>query len=624
MEQLLSHPKPSLTSKAHTLQSLFIRNLPEDPIYTERLQEEFALIDRNNFTKVFLQVRTILELSKDIPHIIRGSAGSSLVCYLLGITSIDPIKNGIELARFMNTARQDLPDIDIDVPYNRRDELYKRIAAAYPKMVARISNHILYRSKTAIRQALREEGIKQPPKNFNLEKIVPDKIKRQKILTHAFSLIGSQRATSKHCGGIVIFEEEGEVPENLIYKPQTLDDLAQIKLNKDETEDAGYIKIDLLSNRGIAQLTEISDTDLLDYPRRDLRTECLFARGDNIGITFAESRGMYKILVEMAPQSIIEIAIALALIRPAAAAEGRKADFLKMWKARLNLSDPLRRPILFDDDAIAIIRSAIHCTPAEADQWRKVFAKSNHLKINDFKRLLVKNGHTVDFIESVLDDLHQLSKYSFCKSHALSYAQLVWALAYWKANSPHDFWVATLNHCQSEYRPWVHKREARNSGLLLPRAEPPYRLGKRNGNPAIIPVEDQNQCVLLKDENPLQILADMSKYHTWFGAEFLPNCHMTKEQMTLDGKVIVSFCGIIATGRVTKTDPKNPVTLVTIGIENRRYIDIVYKGEHYEILRYTGVTGKGYYNHNNNHIHTIETIEAIKISGISIRTLLGL
>lgn len=605
----------------HPLEPLFIRKPPNDPVYITRLKEEFELIDHNNFTKVFLQVRTILEIAKDIPHIIRGSAGSSLVCYLLGITHIDPIQNGIELARFMNTARQDLPDIDIDVPYNRRDELYSRIAKAFPKMVARISNHILYRYKTAIRQALREEGIKQPPQIFRLEKIITDTAIRQKVQARATSLIGSQRATSKHCGGIVIFEEQGEVPEDLVFKPSsTANDLAQIKLNKDETEEAGFIKIDLLSNRGIAQLTDISDTNLLDYPSRDIRTECLLARGDNIGITFAESRGMRKILIEMAPQTILEVAIALALIRPAAAADGRKSDFLRMWKARLCLSDPLRRPILFDDDAIAIIRSALGCTSAEADRWRKVFAKSNYQKIQEFRILLLKNNHSLDFIDSVLEDLQQLAKYSFCKSHALSYAQLVWALAYWKAHNPHEFWIATLNHCQSEYRPWVHKREARIAGLILPRAPPPYRLGNRNGCPAVIPIDAKDQCVLLPDNNPQQVLSDMFKYHTWFCPEFMPNCHMTKEQMTLDNKVIVSFTGIIATGRVTKTDPKNPVTLITIGVENGRYIDIVYKGEHREILGYTGITGTGYYK-----LHGyIEIIEALKINGISIRSLLAL
>lgn len=596
----------------------FVRSLPtHSSAYNLRLEEEFKLIDRNNFTKVFLQVRTILELSKDIPHIIRGSAGSSLICYLMGITHIDPIINGIELARFMNTERTDIPDIDIDVPYNFRDEIFSRISERYPKMVARISNHIMYRNKTAIRQALHEEGIKQPPKHFYLDKLVTDKSKKHKIQSRAKQLIGTKRATSKHCGGIVIFEEEQTIPQSIIYKPATETSIGQIILNKDETEDAGYIKIDVLSNRGLGQLEELSDCSLLDYPNRDLRTECLLARGDNIGITHAESRGMRKILISMAPRSLKEVAIALALIRPAAAANGRKSDFLQLWNSRIRIDDPLRRPIIFDDDAIAVIRTALNCSSAEADVWRKAFAKQNVQKIYEFKMELLKNGHKKDYINYIVDDLNQLAKYSFCKSHAMSYAQLVWALAYWKANEPHNFWVATLNHCSSEFRPWVHKREARCSGLLLTRSSPPYCLGTIHNNPAVISINSGIQTVLLSDDDPKQIISDMRIYQTWFGEKFLKNCHLTKHQKTLDNKIIVSFTGIIACGRVVRTDPVHPVTLITIGVENRRYVDLVINGDNKHILGYIGVSGEGLYKKRGFE----ESIEVMKIKGESLSRL---
>ena len=144
---------------AAVLPPLFVRSPPKNAVYQHRLQEEFALIDRNQFVPVFLQVRRILELTQDIPHIIRGSAGSSLVCYLLGITQIDPIKHGLELARFMNTARADMPDIDMDFPYNRRDEVFDRINAAWPGQVARVSNHIMWKPRSALRAAAREAGV---------------------------------------------------------------------------------------------------------------------------------------------------------------------------------------------------------------------------------------------------------------------------------------------------------------------------------------------------------------------------------------------------------------------------------------------------------------------------------
>ena len=102
----------STMSSSQLLPPKFRRTVPNDIRYKERLETEFSLIDKNNFTQVFLQVQTIMGFMYDIPHIIRGSAGSSLVCWLLGISFFDPIEYGLELARFMNDGRLDMPDIE--------------------------------------------------------------------------------------------------------------------------------------------------------------------------------------------------------------------------------------------------------------------------------------------------------------------------------------------------------------------------------------------------------------------------------------------------------------------------------------------------------------------------------
>ncbi len=237
-------PQPTnRTREVHAkecLEPLFSRSIPDDSRYTQRLQEEYELIDRFQFTAVFLQVKRILELIEElgtssgrpIPHIIRGSAGSSLVCYLLGITHIDPIQYGIELARFMNRCRTDLPDIDIDVPYNRREEIYTRIASEWKGMVARISNHVKYTPKTALRIVAKEvvhstfqpskekcTALKQLQKrNFKLDSIIPEKDLQEKIQQGAKKRVGTLKNYSKHCGGIVIFEKEGKVPEELLLR----------------------------------------------------------------------------------------------------------------------------------------------------------------------------------------------------------------------------------------------------------------------------------------------------------------------------------------------------------------------------------------------------------------------
>jgi len=143
-------------------------------VYINRLKEEFALIEHFGFEKVFLQVKEILDLADGIPHLIRGSAGTSLVCYLMGITYVDPIKENISLARFMNRYRKDIPDIDIDFPYNYRDEIIDRLKKLYGERVARISNHITFSGSSALREAMRRHGYRRfLPKYFDVYGLMP-------------------------------------------------------------------------------------------------------------------------------------------------------------------------------------------------------------------------------------------------------------------------------------------------------------------------------------------------------------------------------------------------------------------------------------------------------------------
>ena len=133
----------------NTLIKILKRKIHDNIKYFKRLYKEFDLILKFNFEDVFYQVYEILKLSEGIPHIIRGSAGSCLLCYLMGITNIDPIKECIALSRFMHRDRKDIPDIDIDFPSNRRDDIYKKIYTKWKNKVARISNHIMYKEKSA-------------------------------------------------------------------------------------------------------------------------------------------------------------------------------------------------------------------------------------------------------------------------------------------------------------------------------------------------------------------------------------------------------------------------------------------------------------------------------------------
>jgi len=602
-------------SAQEILQPLFIRAISDSPVYINRLQEEFALIDRNRFTPVFLQVRRILQLTADIPHIIRGSAGSSLVCYLLGITHTDPIKHGLELARFMNSRRTDMPDIDMDFPYNRRAEVFSLIQATWPKQTARVSNHIHWHWKSALRQAAREAGVSAADmhRGWNIDKVVHDPRLKADIQAKAKALCGEIRTHSLHCGGIVIFDSE--VPSELILKKAQ--PIPQLHLNKDEIEEAGFIKIDILSNRGLAILADLSDTALSDYPSRSAAITQLFRDGNNIGIVFAESRGMRKILAQMTPSNITEVAMALALIRPAAAGNGHKQLFLESWHDGTWDSDGSQSRILFDDDAINTIRELLACPDADADAWRRVFAKGRTEKEPEFAMLMERAGYDQYVISTTLENLRQLKLYSFCRSHALSYAQLVWALAYWKITTPQEFWVAVLNHAHSEYRPWVHLREARCAGLLLSRSSRPWILGQRRGKAALISASgEKEQNILISDDSLSQISHDLKHYGTWFGEAFLPGCGIWSQKE----KDRVRFRGPIASGRVIGRDfhPPRPMTMIAIGVYNNIYVDLVVEGARGDLLRNFAVEGVGTIKSNG----CIQTIIVEHIRGISLKAII--
>jgi DNA polymerase III alpha subunit len=134
----------------------------------------------------------------------RGSAGSSLVCYLLGITDIDPIDWNIPVARFLNPLRDDLPDVDIDFPHHKQDEVMQRIFAKWPGKTARISNFVMFKEKSARREVAKRLGaVGRLPRNFTYKSLGLDE-KEAKRLER--KLIGKKKCISKHCGGILVFQ----------------------------------------------------------------------------------------------------------------------------------------------------------------------------------------------------------------------------------------------------------------------------------------------------------------------------------------------------------------------------------------------------------------------------------
>jgi DNA polymerase III alpha subunit len=593
----------------------FVRKCPKNISYLNRLATELDIIIKKNFFEYILQVVELLDLVKDIPHIIRGSAGSSLVCYCLGITNIDPVADSVSFARFLNEARDTMPDIDFDFPHKQRDKVFERINEYWPERVARISNHVIYQNKSAMREAIRQVMIEQEGKSKFIPKSKCDSKYYPKwkleIDNKKKELIGTMRCYSLHCGGIVIYDNQ--IPDEIKLESKNKN---QIKYNKDDVVKSGLFKIDILSNRGLSQLFDVNKQEIELYPHEDFNITKLFTRGNNIGLTFAESPAMRKILACVKPKTAMDIAFCLALVRPAAANGAKSKAILDFERGEFG------NYLIFDDDAIQFIQASINCNEGQADKYRRAFSKNKTKIIQEFDGLLNEFKIGSNNKNKLFNSLNDLRRYSFCKSHAISYAKLVWALAYNKVYNKEQFWLATLNNCHSSYKKWVHFNEAKSAGIKLCLGKKPFTLRTGLDDSELICI---NEKYINKDltehyhsPSPTQYI----NWGYWTSQDFLPNMCLNileSDDPLEENQYLVEFRGLIATGRIChsskyKYHKNEGLTFLTIGYENGKFIDIsINKSVNYhpfDVIRGTGIMSsydgnKIRFNYNTNKINVL-------------------
>ncbi len=560
---------------ASDLKKRFIRSIPDKNKYKIRLKRELFIIIKKKLAKYLFQAMDILDMTHSIegdyiPHVTRGSCGSSLVCYLLGISHVDPIIHNISFSRFLNEFRDSLPDVDFDFPYNRRDEIFLKLQNRWPGKIARISNHVHYHEKSARREALRRSGVKGFIGKHDLynNKLIKDEVTKSKVDKITKELSETFRGYSLHCGGIVYYEDG--IPEDLLMKDKQerriYNTIQQITHDKHSVSKEKRFKIDILSSRGLAQLSEVYKSI---FPEKqisfedtshigDKKTCDMLARGDNIGITLAESPLIRKAFIKLKPKTLYDMAVCLSIIRPAAS-QAKQAEAIEDAKNYL----------IFDDDAIYMIKYATGCSEGDADRLRRMLSKHDKVKIYDAQKEIRKrfyqyeNRPNID-IKEVFKNLAGLRKYSFCKSHAYSYAQLVWHLAYMKAHYPKEFWKATLNHNQSHYRSWVHKYEAERAGV--------YWLDhtlSRNDKSIYTKARNKSNTEILKNYN-ISSIKQLKKTGYWNTTSLLGEINFFPDCYGFKTKDKFRFRGIIANLRVYRNFQCNAF----IGIGIGKYIEI--------------------------------------------------
>ena len=454
----------------------------------ERIEKELEIIQRTGFADYFLIVQDYVNWAKEHGIIVgpgRGSAAGSIISYILGITSLDPIKYELLFERFLNPDRIQAPDIDVDFTDERRDEVLAYIREKYgEERVAQIITFGMMMAKAAVRDVARAMGYpyafgdkiaKLIPFNMNLKQALQniEELKNlynsdqdaKKIIDSAIKLEGTARHASVHACGVVIAPEPLTNFMPLQKAPQESPAIiTQFEMHS--VEDLGLFKMDLL---GLKNLTIIEETlriikeirnleiNIEKIPLNDRKTFQLLQAGETTGVFQLESSGMRKYLKELKPTELEDIIVMIALYRPGPIELIPTYIQRKFGKEKITYLHPKLEPILkstygigvYQEQMMKIARDLAGFSLGEADILRKAIGKKIKKLLDEQKEKIIqgmiKNGIEKETAEKIWELFPPFARYGFNRSHAACYALISYQTAYLKANFPIEFMVALLN-----------------------------------------------------------------------------------------------------------------------------------------------------------------------------------
>ena len=475
----------------------------------KRLEHELAIIRDKGFASYFLVVQDIVRQSARTCG--RGSAAASLVAYCLGITHVEPITHNLFFERFLNEGRSDPPDIDIDFPWDERDAVLDYVFQKYgADRTAMIANHVGFRARAAVREVAKVYGlpeaeikavtqrmgyywsIRHLPEFVAHDPVYKDMDLKEpwlEIVRLAVKLDGYPRNMSVHCGGVVIVPDRVDCHVPVEPAPKGV---RIIQWEKDQAEDAGLVKIDLLGNRSLAvirdALAAIHENYgvTIDYetwdPTTDSMTQDLIRRGDTVGVFYVESPAMRQLQQKCGRGDFDHLVIHSSIIRPAA------NKYIREYVRRLRggAYEPLH-PIMgevlkethgimvYQEDVSRIAMAMAGFSAVDADLLRKILSKKRAgRRLEDYKEMFYRGAAGRGVSRAVADEVWEMimsfAGYSFCKPHSASYALVSYKSCYLRAHYPAEFIAAVLTNQGGYYSPFAYVSEARRMGLkvLLP------------------------------------------------------------------------------------------------------------------------------------------------------------
>lgn len=489
------------------------RCLDNNTHYHKRLDYELNVINRMGFNDYFLIVWDFMKYARE--HNIltgpgRGSAAGSLVAYVLGITDVDPMEYQLLFERFLNPERISMPDIDIDFPDNRRDEVIEYVVNKYGKnKVAQIITFGTLGAKAAMRDTARVFGFTSKEME-QISRVIPSKLgitlkqaytesegfrafitaskHNKQLYETALKLEGLPRHASTHAAGIVM-SEQPLVHLIPLQGGQAGSYLTQFPM--EDLEEIGLLKMDFLGLRNLTLLERITKSieistgeklNVKQLPLADEKTFELLRKGETTGIFQLESDGMRKVLRELQPTEFEDIVAVNALYRPG------PMENIPDYIARKHGRKPVEYPhpdlqsilevtygvIVYQEQIMKIAAKMAGYSLGEADLLRKAVSKKNKEVLDREREHFVHGSIKKGYEESIANETYDLvvrfANYGFNRSHAVAYSMIAWQLAYLKAQYPEHFMAALLTSAiGNEDKITKYMAEAKQMGLhILP------------------------------------------------------------------------------------------------------------------------------------------------------------